>query len=56
MVDKDYDDVSGTRRVKWVFVGWLECEVEMEHSIFGKKGSRFQTADLQMNLGSKSSL
>lgn len=29
-VDKDYDDVSGTQRVKWVSVGWLGCEVEME--------------------------
>lgn len=61
-VDKDYDDVSGTQRVKWVSVGWLGCEVETNrgpgrhHNILEKKGSRSQTPDLQMNSRSMSSL
>lgn len=49
MVEKYYNNVSGTWRVTWEFVGWLGCEVEMEHNI--SKGSRFQTPDLADELG-----
>lgn len=54
VVDKDYNDVSGTQRVKWVSVGWLGCEVTP--NILEKKGSRFQTPHLPLNSCSMSSL